>query len=206
MKLSISVVASLLLGIGGIACAGDAFQTDLAVTFSADPSGGLRPGDRLTFHLTVESLGPGVANGLVVSSSPIVDELDVFGISTTDCDGDVGVGVADLGDSFYYVIRWHPGPLGGDIEPGDILGCAISIDYTASAPATFPVTFQFSSTISDQNPTNNAATVVLRGAAQQPAVVPAADRAGLGVLFSALAAISFFRLRRRAGTRVPSSW
>jgi hypothetical protein len=201
MRLPFSILASWLLGAAAVTYAGEAFQTDLAVAVSVDPSSGLHPGDRITFHLAVENLGPGVANGLTVSSSAILDELDVFGISTTDCNGDVGVGVADLGNSFYYVIRWRPGPLGGDITPGDVLTCAISIDYTASAPATFPVTFQFSSTVSDQNPANNAATVVLNGAAQPPSVVPTMDRLGMILLSAGLAVISIFRLRRRARTR-----
>jgi hypothetical protein len=202
MRLAIAILVTVLLVVGRVARAGDAFQTDLAVDVSADPSSGLHPGDRITFHLGVENLGPGVANGLTVSSSAIVDELDVFGISTSDCNGDVGVGVADLGNSFYYVIRWHPGPLGGDIAPGDILTCAISIDYTASAPASFPVTFQFSSTVSDLNPVNNAATVVLEAAALPPSAVPATDRLGTILLSAGLAAISILRLRRRARTQV----
>jgi hypothetical protein len=77
-----------------------------------------------------------------------------------------------LGNSYYYIIEWHPGPLGSDIEVGQTLSCKLSIDYASAAPSAFPVTFQFSSYLTDQNPSNNVATVVLHRAAASVTRVP----------------------------------
>jgi uncharacterized repeat protein (TIGR01451 family) len=156
--------------------------TDISVAATAQETTGLHPGDRITFDLSVTNLGPEPANGLLIRTSPIVDELDVFSASAKDCAGDVVLGIADLGNSYYYTFGWHPGPLGSDIEVGQTLSCKLSIDYASAAPSVFPVTFQFSSYLTDQNPSNNAAVVVLHRAVASATPVPVFSLGGMILL------------------------
>lgn len=194
----------LSLGLCGLLEA-TTLPTDLALQFSAAPNTNLHPGDMISFTLSVTNLGPEVVNGFGVYSSPIFDELDLFEGGTTNCDNRLVIAVADLENSFYYVLNWYAvgGAAGPPLQPGETLSCHFTLPYTQWAPAEFPLTFHPPSDFSDLDNSNNSATVVLHRAAAPVASatqVPTLSAWSLSLLALLIAASAWIEcgLRRRA--------
>ena len=173
-----ALVATMLLGLASLLAMPTALSagtielpTDVSVSLSAEPTVDLHAGDIISFTVSVTNNGPEPAHPLALGSSPIYDELDVFG-GTADCDYRLVLGVADGTDFFYYFLTWFPVFLEDDPLPvGATYYCYFTLPYTQWAPNEFPVTFSISDRVfTDLDPSNNSATVTLHRARQ--GVVP----------------------------------
>ena len=170
---------------------------DISVALTAEPSGDLLSGQRITFTLAVTNHGPEPAAPVSLGSSAIYDELDVLS-ATTDC-ANLALAVVDTSDGFYYVYDWFP----TDESPlavGKTRSCNINLEFTEWAPDTFLFGFSMPDFLVDLDPSNNSATVTLRRASQGSgaASVPTLSPFALVVLASALLwyARSLVRARR----------
>ncbi len=161
--------------------------TDVSVSLSAEPTANLHPGDIVSFTFSVTNNGPEPAHPLSLGSSPIYDELDVFG-ATADCNYRLVLGVADGTDFFYYLLTWFPVFLEDDPLPvGATVYCYFTLPYTQRAPSEFPVTFDIPDRVfTDLDPSNNSATVTLH-------------RAGQGLVAPPVPTLSPFALTALAG-------
>lgn len=141
--------------------------SDVSVSLTAAPSSNLSAGQRITMVISVTNNGPDPVDRVVLTSSAIYNELDTT-TASADCAGTLVIAVVDLGSSFYYMYTWSAAAAATPIAPGDSRNCTLNIDYTAMAPPVFPVTFGFPTWLSDPNPSNDTATVLLSGAIAQP--------------------------------------
>ena len=184
-------VTGLALSFASSLLAGPIFiPSDIAVSLTAEPSGDLQPGDIVSFTISITNNGPEPVDRFALQSSPIVDELDVLSGGTIDCDDHLFVTVADFGSGFYYTYIWQlafPGE--PPLQVGETRHCYFSDPYTEWAPSEFPVTFSPGTAFSDLDPSNDATTVVLRGATQGVATtpVPALSPMALATLIALMA-------------------
>jgi hypothetical protein len=163
--------------------------SDVSVSLSAEPIANLQAGDVVSFTISVTNNGPEPVHPLSLGSSPILDELDVFG-STADCDYRLVLGVADGRFDYYYFYTWFPILLKDDPLPvGATFFCYFTVPYTQWAPNEFPVTFNIPETVFiDLDPSNNSATVTLHRAGQGAVTpVPTLSPASLSILVALLA-------------------
>ncbi len=164
--------------IAGPACAGTVLlPSDVSVRLSADITTNLSPGDRPTFTISVTNHGPDPlggpsANGVVVTSSPIYDELDIASASANGCDYDLVLSVVDLENSFYFRFSFFAAHPTRVLAVGETRTCQLSLDYTPWAPPVFPVTFALNGFETDPDTSNNAATVELVRAPSAAAPIP----------------------------------
>ena len=161
--------------------------SDVAVGLTANPSSALEAGQRITFNISVKNNGSVPVDRVVLTSSPIYDELDTT-TASAECEGNLVLAVVDLGSSFYYLYTWSAATSTTPLAAGETRVCTLNIDYTPMAPAIFPVTFGFPNWLSDPNPANNAASVSLLKAVATPAPVP--TLAGWWQLVMALALLA----------------
>jgi len=120
--------------------------TDVSVALTASPTSDLQPGQRIEFTVSITNNGPEPVDDLVIRSSPIFNELDVYSV-TAECEGDLILTVVDLEDSYYFTFGWFP--LTDEWPPipvGETRTCTLTLDYTAAAPNVFPVTLAFRTT------------------------------------------------------------
>jgi len=125
---------------------------------------------------------------LALGSSPIYDELDVFTASSSGCDGDLILAVADLEDTFYFLYTYFA-VADGPLAVGETRNCYLTLEFTPWAPSVFPVTFDMSSYV-DLDPSNNSATVFLRRPVAIATPVPTLSPIWLGLLTCLLMAIT----------------
>ena len=170
---------------------------DVSLSFTAEPHSNLHSGERIAFTLSVTNNGLEPATPVRFGSSPFVDEFDPY-TGTSDCGNTLGLIVVDQNDGFYYRYSWAPTLEQLPLQVGETRYCYISLDYTASAPDTFALTFGLSSHIVDLDPSNNAATVILQRApaGSPPAPVPSISLSALLLLGAGLAHLAAARLRR----------
>lgn len=186
------LIVGLALSNSSALLAGPIFiPSDLAVSLTAEPSGDLEPGDIVSFTISITNNGPEPVDRFALQSSPIVDEIDVLS-GSIDCDDHLFVTVADFGSGFYYTYIWQlafPGE--PPLQVGETRHCRFSDPYTEWAPPEFPVTFSPGTAFSDLDPSNDIATVVLRGATRGVATtpVPTLSSVGLATLIALMALV-----------------
>ena len=197
-----------LLSLALIACGcGELFAgpivlpSDIAVDLEAEPTSNLRPGDRIAFTISITNNGPDPVSQLTLRSSSIYDELDVE-TAVIDCDYNLVLAVADTGSSFYYLYYWFAVWPDDPLEVGETRDCSLGIEYTPWAPHMFPVTFDMRD-FTDLDPSNNAGTIVLRGAipSAPPTAVPSSSPRSLLLLGMLLTTIGCFAHSRLAPYR-----
>jgi hypothetical protein len=135
--------------------------SDVSVALTAEPNINLNSGQRITLAMSVTNHGPQPVDRLILGSSPIYDELDVF-TASADCDYNIALAVVDLEDTFYFVYDWVPASVESPLAVGETRYCYLYLDFTPWAPLVFPVTFGFPNWLFDLDPRNNSATVFLR--------------------------------------------
>ncbi|MEO5625615.1 MAG: hypothetical protein ABIQ70_06390 [Dokdonella sp.] len=180
---------------GSVLAAGIPVPSDISVAFTAEPNVNLQSGQRVNFTLSVTNHGPDPVNRLALGSSPIYDELDVSSYSSSGCDGALLLGVVDLENSFYYLYAYQVVGPDSPMAVGETRTCRFSLDFTQWAPPVFSLTFDMR-TFDDLDPSNNAATVVLRRAVVAPTTVPSSSPAGLGLLVLVLLVTAWKRQTR----------
>ena len=156
------------------ACAQAAAQSvvlpsDISVGLTADPITNLQSWQPITFTLSVTNHGPEPLERFSIVSSPIYDELD-FNSASSDCSV-ILLQVIDLVDGFYFRYSWRP-VAETPIAVNETRSCHLTLPLTAVAPAVMPFSFRLSGPWTDQNLSNNEATVVLRRGVE-PTAVPA---------------------------------
>ena len=167
--------------------------SDISVSLAAEPLIGLEPGDTIMFTISVTNNGPEVVDRLSLSSSFFVDELDVFAANIVACEGPMIVSVADLIGGYEYWISWDPvsptDPSLLTLNVGETRTCQFNMPLTNSAPDVYPFTFGLAAFLSDLDPSNNSATVILQRASAGAAIatpVPALSPFGLAILAASL--------------------
>jgi hypothetical protein len=176
--------------------AGDVvLPSDVSVALTAEPSTNLQSGQRVTFTISVTNHGPEPVDRLAIGSSPIYDELDVFTASSSDCEGDIILAVADLENTFYFLYTYYAAFQESPLAVGETRNCHLSLDFTEWAPSVFPVTFAMSSFETDIDPSNNSATVFLRRPIAVTSI-PTLSPTWLVLLAGLLAAVGLMRRSR----------
>lgn len=169
--------------------------SDLAVSLTAEPNVNLRPGDLVSFTISITNNGPESVDRFALTSSPIYDELDVLEGGSSDCDH-LYLAVVDLTDTFYYEYIWYPAwPGETPLQVGETRYCYLTLPYTQWAPPEFPVTFSPGTAFGDLDPSNNSATVILRGAGAAVTSVPTLSRIALAALVALMALLGTARCR-----------
>jgi hypothetical protein len=200
------LLASLLAVPTALSAGTIELPTDVSVSLSAEPTVDLHTGDIVSFTVSVTNNGPEPAHPLALGSSPIYDELDVFG-GTADCDYRLVLGVVDGTDFFYYFLTWFPVLLEDDPLPvGATVYCYFTLPYTRWAPNEFPVTFSISDRVfTDLDPSNNSATVTLHRARPGAAPTPVPTLSPLALMALAGLLIGMTKLARSKIWLDPSS-
>jgi hypothetical protein len=174
--------------------------SDIGVTLTASPTTDLLPGQPIDMTLSVTNYGPESEPIVIVSSTVFVDELNVVETNFDECAIQLVVGDLANGD-YDYRIDWTVAGLGGVAPPiaaGETRICHFGIALTQHAPS--PYTFAFDLVyVSDPNPGNdNAAVVLTRAAAPPPQPVPTLSTAMLGLLAALSAGLAALALRCRS--------
>jgi hypothetical protein len=189
------VVAALLLAAGAMGTARSAtagnivyLPSDVSVSLNAEPTTGLHTGDWVTFTVSVTNRGPEPVNQLTSVSSFFVDELDVSIGTVGACEGPLGVAVSDFIGGYEYWISWDPvtstDPALTTLDVGETRTCQFSMPLTRAAPDSYPFSFGLAGFLSDLDPSDDTATVVLNRAPSgvNAASVPALSLSALGLL------------------------
>ncbi|HET6545210.1 MAG TPA: hypothetical protein VFG55_00515 [Rhodanobacteraceae bacterium] len=172
------VMLALASSLPGISMAGSPDPTpvpaDVSVDLVADPANNLAPGELVTFTLSVTNHGPETVNDVSLQSSTFIDEFDVNGEGSTDCQN-LDVAVADFAGGYDYRFLWYL-TLQGSLAVGETRSCHIQLAM-GNLPAVFAFSFFVPDYYQDINPSNNSATVYLRrGPAPAFVPVPALSR------------------------------
>jgi hypothetical protein len=167
--------------------------SDVSVTFTAEPSVNLQSGQQVTFTISVTNHGPEPVDRLAIGSSPIYDELDVYTASSSNCEGDMILAVADLEDTFYFLYTYYAAFQEWPLTVGETRNCYLSLDFTPWAPSVFPVTFAMASFETDLDPSNNSVTVFLRRPVAVVEPVPMLSPTWLGLVCLLIATVGIWR-------------
>jgi hypothetical protein len=190
--------------VAGSALAGNIVElpSDVSVSLEAEPTAGLEPGDTVTFTISVTNHGPEVVDRLTLSSSFFVDELDAFAGSIVACEGPLLVSVSDFIGGYEYWIDWDPvsptDPGLLTLDVGETRTCQFNMPLTNAAPEVYSFSFRLADFLSDLDPSNDDATVVLHRAPSgtRAAAVPTLSPSALAILAALLALLA--SVRRRA--------
>jgi hypothetical protein len=196
-------LGSLICGCANVSAGDVVLPSDISVALTAVPSDNLQSGQRVNFTISVTNHGPEPVDRLAIASSPIYDELDVFTASSSGCDGDLILAVADLEDTFYFLYVYYAAFQELPLAVDETRSCYLSLDFTPWAPSIFPLTFDMSA-FDDLDPSNNSATVFLRRPVAFAAPVPTLSPIWLGLLACLLMAITGI-LRTQSNARLGHS-
>jgi hypothetical protein len=199
MRLARPLLALILLAITlEVAQAGFIdIQSDIGVTLTASPTTDLLPGQPIDMTLSVTNYGPDPEPNVPVISTMFVDEM--YQVSTDFDECVLDLIVSDFAGGHEFNIEWSVAGLGPPpIAAGETRTCHFQIALTRHAPS--PYTFGFGLFyVSDPNPGNdNAAVVLNRAAAPPPQPVPTLSTAMLCLLAGWSAGLAGLALRRRA--------
>ena len=178
--------------------------SDVSVSMEAVPNVGLQTGDWVNFTLSVINNGPEAVDRLSLMSSSFLDELDVAAGRLGVCTGPLGVIVSDFIGGYEYFIIWDPvfpkDPALLTLDVGETRTCQFSMPLTSAAPDAYSFSFSLGGSLSDLDPFNDFAEVVLRRAppAAPAAPVPTLSLTLLGLLSGLLGLLGSIR-RRLAG-------
>lgn len=192
-------LGALICGCANVAAGDVVLPSDISVALVGEPSINLQSGQRIMFTLSATNHGPEPVADLVISSSPIYDELDVF-TASVDCENNLGLAVVDLEDSFYFLYVWRAAFQEAPLAVGETRDCYLSVDFTPWAPTVFPITFAFANYLSDLDPSNNSATVFLRRPVAIATPVPTLSPSWLG-LFGCLLVATAWVWRTQSNAR-----
>lgn len=177
----------------GLACSASLWAgtiplpSDISVGLTAEPDSNLQSGQRIAFTISVTNHGPEPAAPVIMGSSPIYDELDVY-TATADCGDTLGLAVVDTSDGFYYAFSWFPTIDLVPLDVGETRYCHVNMAFTEWAPDTFTLTFAFPYWLVDLDGSNNSATVTLQRAAAVATAVPTLSPLSLLLLAGLLVA------------------
>ena len=198
-----SLLLSATTAVVGPVLAGNIVElpSDVSVSLVAEPTVALEPGDSVTFTISVTNNGPEVVDRLSLASSFFVDEFDVAAGSVVACEGPLGVIVVDLIGGYEYLIDWDPviptDPALLTLDVGETRTCQFSMPLTSAAPDAYPFSFGLAGFLSDLNPSNDTATVVLHRAPSgaDATAVPTLSLTSLGLLTGLVALLGGIRRR-----------
>ncbi|HET6545212.1 MAG TPA: hypothetical protein VFG55_00525 [Rhodanobacteraceae bacterium] len=199
-------VLALASSLPGMSMAGSGDPTpvpaDLSVDLLAEPNANLEPGELVTFTLSVTNHGPETVNIVSLRSSTFIDEFDLNGEGSSDCQNLV-VAVGDFSGGYDYTLSWYL-TLQGPLAVGETRSCHIRL-VMGNLPAVFAFSFFVSPYFQDINPANDRATVYLRrGATPAATPIPTLSRAAASLLAALIALMAgFFAQRRERWKPVP---
>ena len=189
-----AVIALALLASPLIHAAEVVIPSDLSVHLSAQPAVNIEPGEPIVFTLTITNHGPEPVNHVGFISSDFYDQIDLnFG--GADCKGIV-LSVAD-GETFHFNYSWYPTLFDGPLAVGESRTCHITLALTHQAPPIWSLGFSLRTFFEDINPSNNAATVILRRGEAAPTTVPSHSPLTLLLLVMGLLATAWWMLSQR---------
>lgn len=187
LRVALALV-SLICGCANVAAGDVVLPSDISVGLTAEPSDNLQSGQRVNFTISVTNHGPEPVDRLAIGSSQIYDELDVFTASSSGCDGDLILAVADLEDTFYFLYTYYAAVQESPLAVGETRTCYLNLEFTPWAPSVFPVTFAMAAFETDLDLGNNSVTVFLRRPVAVVEPVPTLSSIWLGLLWCLLVA------------------
>lgn len=193
-----------LLGCGLCICMSVALRagtvtlpSDISVNLTAEPTSELQPGQPVAFTISVTNHGPEPVDRVILGSSAIRDELDVYSTSS-NCDNTLALSVVDLVDGYYFQYDWLAASPTSPLAAGATRSCSFSLEYLGAAPELFPVAFGFPDWLFDLNNDNNSAVVTLRRGTPgaEPIALPLLPPSGLLLLATSLVLLTWIQLRK----------
>lgn len=170
--------------------------SDISIDLTAEPPSELQPGQEITFTITVTNHGPEPVDRVILGSSAIREELDVYSTSS-NCDNTLALSVVDLVDGYYFQYDWLAASPSSPLAAGAKRSCSFSLVYLDGAPDLFPVSFGYPNWLFDLNNDNNSAVITLgRGTVDvEPIALPLLSPGWLLLLATSIVLLTRIQFR-----------